>query len=325
MNGWAIFTPFGAGLVAKSPVDAGLKIWQMLVSAHNTMSWLSTFWKGLTEPKPRETGITEIMMSNFTPRAQQILVLARKEADRLNHNYIGTEHLLLGLIALGQGVAVNVLVKFGGTLDTVRLEVEKQAGKGPEPKVIGNIPFTPRAKKVLELAQKEAKALNHTYVGTEHILLGILREGNGLAGRVLTSLGINLEETRREILRELDPNFNAQDLGMPQTPVPNERNPMSSPRETPLTAFKPEPLDTSKRYDVYCNERNRDILVYRNVQFKGIRQLCQTGQYDFMAHFIELEQADGKTVFVARMTVTKFCEHGITPNAETISPGKSAQ
>ena len=116
-------------------------------------------------------------MNNFTPRAQQVLALARKEADRFNHNFVGTEHLLLGLIKLGQGVAVNVLQKLGLDLETVRLEVEKQVGTGPDQKMMGNIPYTPRVKKVLALAQKEAKALNHTYVGTEHILLGLLREG----------------------------------------------------------------------------------------------------------------------------------------------------
>src|ERR1035441_354681 len=110
-------------------------------------------------------------MSNFTPRAQQVLALARKEADRFNHNFLGTEHLLLGLIKLGQGVAVNVLQKMGLDLETVRMEVEKQVGTGPDQKMIGNIPYTPRVKKVLALASKEAKALNHTYVGTEHILL----------------------------------------------------------------------------------------------------------------------------------------------------------
>ena len=113
-------------------------------------------------------------MNNFTPRAQQVLALARKEADRFNHNYVGTEHLLLGLIKLGQGVAVNVLQKMGLDLETVRMEVEKQVGSGPGQKMIGNIPYTPRVKKVLALAAKEAKALNHTYVGTEHILLGLL-------------------------------------------------------------------------------------------------------------------------------------------------------
>src|SRR5580765_2589099 len=150
-------------------------------------------------------------MNNFTPRAQQVLALARKEADRFNHNFVGTEHLLLGLIKLGQGVAVNVLQKLGLDLETVRMEVEKQVGTGPDQKMIGNIPYTPRVKKVLALAAKEAKALNHTYVGTEHILLGLLREGDGVAARVLKNLDVDIEQTRQEILKELDPNFNAQD------------------------------------------------------------------------------------------------------------------
>src|SRR6516225_7971523 len=152
-------------------------------------------------------------MSNFTPRAQQVLALARKEADRFNHNFLGTEHLLLGLIKLGQGVAVNVIQKMGLDLETVRMEVEKQVGTGPDQKMIGNIPYTPRVKKVLALAAKEAKALNHTYVGTEHILLGLLREGDGVAARVLKNLDVDIEQTRQEILKELDPNFAAQEEG----------------------------------------------------------------------------------------------------------------
>jgi ATP-dependent Clp protease ATP-binding subunit ClpC len=147
------------------------------------------------------------MMNNFTPRAQQVLALARKEAERFSHNYVGTEHLLLGLIKLGQGVAVNVLQKMGLDLETVRMEVEKQVGSGSDAKVLGNIPYTPRVKKVLALASKEAKALNHSYVGTEHILLGLLREGEGVAARVLKSLELDIERTRNEILKELDPNF----------------------------------------------------------------------------------------------------------------------
>ncbi len=150
-------------------------------------------------------------MNNFTPRAQQVLALARKEADRFNHNFVGTEHILLGLIKLGQGVAVNVLQKLGLDLETVRMEVEKQVGTGPDQKMIGNIPYTPRVKKVLSLAAKEAKALNHTYVGTEHILLGLLREGDGVAARVLKNLDVDIEQTRQEILKELDPNFTAQE------------------------------------------------------------------------------------------------------------------
>ncbi len=161
------------------------------------------------------------MMNNFTPRAQQVLALARKEADRFNHNYVGTEHLLLGLIKLGQGVAVNVLQKMGLDLETVRMEVEKQVGSGPDQKMVGNIPYTPRVKKVLALAGKEAKALNHSYVGTEHILLGLLREGEGVAARVLKNLEVDIERTRNEILKELDPNF---------TPPEGEQD---SPQEQP--------------------------------------------------------------------------------------------
>ena len=150
-------------------------------------------------------------MNNFTPRAQQVLALARKEADRFNHNYVGTEHLLLGLIKLGQGVAVSVLERMGLDLESVRMEVEKQVGTGPDQKVSGNIPYTPRVKKVLALANKEAKALNHSYVGTEHILLGLLREGEGVAARVLQTLGVDIQRTRNEILAEIDPNFSPEE------------------------------------------------------------------------------------------------------------------
>jgi len=165
--------------------------------------------------------MSEDATNNFTPRAQQVLALARKEADRFNHNFVGTEHLLLGLIKLGQGVAVNVLQKLGLDLDTVRLEVEKQVGTGPDQKQVGNIPYTPRVKKVLSLAAKEAKALNHTYVGTEHILLGLLREGDGVAARVLKNLDVDIEQTRQEILKELHPDFSGQE----EQPAPEGGNP----------------------------------------------------------------------------------------------------
>ena len=161
-------------------------------------------------------------MNNFTPRAQQVLALSRKEADRFNHNYVGTEHLLLGLIKLGQGVAVNVLQKMGLDLETVRQEVEKQVGSGQENKMAGNIPYTPRVKKVLALAGKEAKALQHSYVGTEHILLGLLREGEGVAAQVLKNLEVDLDRTRNEVLKELDPNFNPADEEVGEIPEGHE-------------------------------------------------------------------------------------------------------
>src|SRR5687767_4122527 len=180
--------------------------------------------------------MSEEAMNNFTPRAQQVLALARKEADRFNHNFVGTEHLLLGLIKLGQGVAVNVLQKLGLDLETVRMEVEKQVGTGPDQKMIGNIPYTPRVKKVLALAAKEARALNHTYVGTEHILLGLLREGDGVAARVLKNLDVDIEQTRQEILKELDPNFSSQEEQPAEQPT--EKAPAERKGEVKTPALK---------------------------------------------------------------------------------------
>src|SRR5476649_516758 len=162
-------------------------------------------------------------MSNFTPRAQQVLALARKEADRFNHNFLGTEHLLLGLIKLGQGVAVNVLQSMGIDLETVRMEVEKQSQQGPDQKMIGNIPYTPRVKKVLDLAKREAKNLNHTYIGTEHILLGLLREGDGVAAKVLRNLDVDIEEARQRTLKELDPNFTGEESSIPSEASSGEK------------------------------------------------------------------------------------------------------
>ncbi len=192
-------------------------------------------------------------MQNFTPRAQQVLALARKEADRFNHNFVGTEHLLLGLIKLGQGVAVNVLQKLGLDLETVRMEVEKQVGTGPDQKMIGNIPYTPRVKKVLALASKEAKNLNHTYVGTEHILLGLLREGDGVAARVLKNLDVDIEQTRQEILKELDPQFappeEAQASGA--DPAPERQQEKKGEIKTPaLKAFGRDLTEIARKGDM---------------------------------------------------------------------------
>jgi ATP-dependent Clp protease ATP-binding subunit ClpC len=170
-------------------------------------------------------------MNNFTPRAQQVLALARKEADRFHHNYVGTEHVLLGLIKLGQGVAVSVLQKMGLDLETVRGAVEKQVGTGQETKIQGSIPYTPRVKKVLALAGKEAKALNHSYVGTEHILLGLLREGEGVAARVLKALDVDIERTRNEILRELDPQFSGGEGGVEESAAGTPQRPGAQPED----------------------------------------------------------------------------------------------
>ena len=141
-------------------------------------------------------------MDRFTERAKKVLQLARQEADRFNHNYIGTEHLLLGLIALGEGVAVIILEKMGVDLGIARLEVEKAVGSGPETKTAGSVPFTPRVKKVLQLSRQEAQNLGHDYVGTEHLLLGLLAEGEGVAAQVLKNLNVDADKVREEILKE---------------------------------------------------------------------------------------------------------------------------
>jgi len=209
-------------------------------------------------------------MSNFTPRAQQVLALARKEADRFNHNFVGTEHLLLGLIKLGQGVAVNVLQKMGLDLETVRMEVEKQVGTGPDQKMIGNIPYTPRVKKVLALAAKEAKALNHTYVGTEHILLGLLREGDGVAARVLKNLDVDIEQTRQEILKELDPNFAAQEEQA--TAEPGEKAPPEKKGEVKTPALKAFGRDLTE----IARKNEMDPVIGRKNEIERVIQiLCR--------------------------------------------------
>lgn len=143
-------------------------------------------------------------LPNFTPRAQQALALARKEADRFNHNFVGTEHLLLGMLKLGQGATANLLGKMGLDLDTVRKEVERQVGSGPEQSITGDIPYTPRFKKALAFAGGEAVAMKHTFVGTEHLLLGLLHEGDGIVVRIFEALNVNVEQVRAEILKKLN-------------------------------------------------------------------------------------------------------------------------
>src|SRR6202162_669516 len=203
------------------------------------------------------------IMNEFTPRAQQVLALARKEAERFNHNYVGTEHLLLGLIKLGQGVAVNVLQRMGLDLERVRMEVEKLVGSHPAPNMMGNIPYTPRVKKVLELAGKEAKALNHSYVGTEHILLGLLREGEGVAARVLKSLEIDIERTRNEILKELDPNFTPSEA---EEGEPTSKKDVKTPA---LCAFGRDLTELAKK-----NELD-PVIGRRNEIERVIQVLCR--------------------------------------------------
>ncbi len=154
-----------------------------------------------------------MIQNNFTPRAGQVIINAKKEASRYNHHYVGTEHILLGLIDLNEGIAMVVLQKLSVDPEVVRNEIESRVGFGPEAKTVGEAPFTPKANNVIKYAVSDARELGHSYVGTEHILLGLLNESDGVAAKVLQSLGISLESAQKLVLEELDA------LNIPQGPV----------------------------------------------------------------------------------------------------------
>ena len=231
--------------------------------------------------------------ADLTPRAKQVLILARQEAENLGHNLIGTEHLLLGLIALGQGVATNILFHFGLHLDAARAEVEKEAGKGT-PAPSSNPRYAPGIETVFAEAAKEAHALNHTYVGTEHILLGILSETEGVAFRILTHFGAKPEELRKQIRHELNPEF-------------DKRN--EAPGAGQVSKPPKDAIDTSRRYDVYCYEKGTQHVVYRNVLFKGRKSLFPRFPQEAFSGFLQLEQMDGSVVYVSQVSVVKFSPH----------------
>jgi ATP-dependent Clp protease ATP-binding subunit ClpC len=153
------------------------------------MNWFQKFLAKIITPESDSNSLLE----NFTPRAIQVMALANEEAIRLNHPFIGTEHILLGLLRLGSGVANNVLIKLGLDLERARVEVEKIDERGPDRKITFVLPFISRAKEIFKLARNEAKLLNHTYIGTEHLLLGILIEGGGVGIWVLKNCKVNIE------------------------------------------------------------------------------------------------------------------------------------
>jgi len=163
------------------------------------------------------------MFERFTDRARKVMALANQEAQRFNHEYIGTEHILLGLVKEGSGVGANVLKNLEVDLRKVRLEVEKLVKSGPDMVTMGKLPQTPRAKKVIEYAIEEARNLNHNYVGTEHLLLGLLREQDGVAAQVLMNLGIKLEEVREEVLNLLGAGVDSEEGAVGAGPEPGRK------------------------------------------------------------------------------------------------------
>jgi ATP-dependent Clp protease ATP-binding subunit ClpC len=209
------------------------------------------------------------MFDKFTNRAKQVIKLAKKEAQRLNHNYLGTEHVLLGLLKLGQGIAVNVLRNMNLDYEAVRAEVEKIVGFGPEIQVYGDPALTGKVKKVFEFANEEASNLNHNYVGTEHLLLALLRQTDGVAAQVLENLNINLKEVRKEVLKELE-TFNLQ---LPPIGSNPPATPNSPPRpQQPERASASQPIGTDKMpalraygHDLteLCKESKMDPVIGR--------------------------------------------------------------
>ena len=195
------------------------------------------------------------MFNRFTERARKVLVLAKEEARRFNHDYIGTEHILLGLIREGEGVACAVLQNLGVDLERLRIEIEKLISAGSVASVLGDIPFTPRAKKALELSADEARALSHNYIGTEHILLGLLREEEGIASQVLFSLEIDLKRVRTEVSALLG--------GATQSPASNNQ-----------TSSKTPALDSFGRdLTKLTREGKLDPVIGRKLQIERVIQI----------------------------------------------------
>ncbi len=189
------------------------------------------------------------MFERFTDRARRVVVLAQEEARMLNHNYIGTEHILLGLIHEGEGVAAKALESLGISLDAVRQQVEEIIGQGQQAPS-GHIPFTPRAKKVLELSLREALQLGHNYIGTEHILLGLIREGEGVAAQVLVKLGADLNKVRQQVIQLLNGYQGKEPAG-----TASEATPSTSPGARPV---RPQPHPVRPRGQARPGHRPRE-------------------------------------------------------------------
>ncbi len=205
------------------------------------------------------------MFDRFTERARKVIILAKEEAKRFNHDYIGTEHILLGLIKEGESVAAAVLQNLGLSLDTIRLEVEKLVQFGPSTVVSGDIPFTPKAKKVIELAMDEARRLGHNYIGTEHLLLGLIKEGEGVASHVLMNVGLDLNKVRAEVIKLLG---STTPSGEPGAPPPSMGGPGGkSKTKTPaLDAF-------GRDLSQLAREGKLDPVVGRNDEIERVIQI----------------------------------------------------
>lgn len=210
------------------------------------------------------------MFNKFTERARKVILLAKQESKRFNHDYIGTEHILLGLLREGEGVAAAVLQSLGLSLDQIRLEVEKLVQPGPATVVSGDLPFTPKAKKVMELAMDEARALGHNYIGTEHLLLGLMREGEGVASQVFLSLGLDLERVRDEVIKLLG---STTPGASGETPAGGGNVPQG-PQQTAQSRTKTPALDSFGRdLTRLAKESKLDPVIGREGEIERVMQI----------------------------------------------------
>ena len=213
------------------------------------------------------------MYERFTDRARKVMQLANQEAQRFNHEYIGTEHILLGLVKEGSGVAANVLKNLDVDLRKIRIEVEKIVQTGPDMVTMGKLPQTPRAKKVIEYAMDEARNLNHNYVGTEHLLLGLLREQEGVAAQVLMNLGLKLEDVRDEVLNLLGHGMESAEAGSEE----RGGNPGAAPGQKSASRSKTPALDSFGRdLTELAKQKKLDPVIGREPEIERVIQiLCR--------------------------------------------------
>ncbi|HUC33210.1 MAG TPA: Clp protease N-terminal domain-containing protein, partial [Ilumatobacteraceae bacterium] len=211
------------------------------------------------------------MFERFTDRARRVVVLAQEEARLLNHSYIGTEHILLGLIHEGEGVAAKAMESLGISLEAVRSQVEEIIGQGGS-SPSGHIPFTPRAKKVLELSLREALQLGHNYIGTEHILLGLIREGEGVAAQVLVKLGADLSRVRQQVIQLLSGYQGGAGKGEPQAASPSA--PGAAPKEDQGDKGNSQILDQfGRNLTQLAREKKLDPVIGRSRELERVMQI----------------------------------------------------
>src|SRR6201746_251144 len=213
------------------------------------------------------------MFERFTDRARRVVVLAQEEARMLNHNYIGTEHILLGLIHEGEGVAAKALESLGISLEGVRQQVEEIIGQGQQAPS-GHIPFTPRAKKVLELSLREALQLGHNYIGTEHILLGLIREGEGVAAQVLVKLGADLSRVRQQVIQLLSGYQGSSGKGEPAAASSSSSGTSSNKPEEATDKGSSQILDQfGRNLTQLAREKKLDPVVGRDRELERVMQV----------------------------------------------------